>query len=47
VQGNQIEDPEVVACTIAIVKGIKFSKSATGKKTRGYHAFEFGKRAKH
>ena len=41
VKGDQIEDPEVVACVTDVIKEIRFPKSASGKRTRGYHSFEF------
>jgi hypothetical protein len=41
VKGEQIEDAEVVACVTDVIKEIQFPKSPTGKRTRGYHSFEF------
>jgi hypothetical protein len=43
-QDGQLDDAEVVACVSAVVKKIKFPKSAAGKSTRGYHRFEFASR---
>lgn len=44
VKGDQIEDPEVVACMTDVIKQITFAKSAAGKRTRAYHSFEFARR---
>jgi hypothetical protein len=40
-QGEQIEDPELVTCLTEVVKAIEFAKSAKGRSTRAYHRFEF------
>jgi hypothetical protein len=45
-KSDQIEDAEVVACVTDVVKQLKFPKSAKGKTTHAYHAFEFGNRAR-
>jgi hypothetical protein len=45
-KSDQIEDAEVVACVTDVVKQLKFSKSAKGKTTHAYHAFEFGNRGR-
>lgn len=42
VKDDQIEDAEVVACVIDVIKGVTFAPSAKGKTTRAYHVFEFG-----
>jgi hypothetical protein len=44
VKGDQIEDPETVACVVGVIKAIKFPKSRAGKTTRGYHSFELSTR---
>ncbi|MBA3502706.1 MAG: AgmX/PglI C-terminal domain-containing protein [Myxococcota bacterium] len=41
VKDNQIDNAEVVACIIDVIKEIKFEASAKGKRTRAYHTFEF------
>jgi hypothetical protein len=41
VKDEQIDDKEMVACIIDVIKEIKFAKSAKGKTTRAYHTFEF------
>lgn len=43
VKGDQIEDDEMVACVSAVIEQITFAKSATGKRTRAYHSFEFSR----
>jgi len=45
-KGDQIQDPDVVTCVTAVVQAITFPKSAKGKTTRGYHAFEFATQPK-
>ena len=40
-QGEQIEDPALVACLTDFVQKVPFAKSAKGKTTRAYHRFEF------
>lgn len=44
VKDGQLEQPETVACIIDVIKEIKFSPSAKGKRTRAYHTFEFSAR---
>ena len=41
-KSDQIEEADTVACVVDIVKQLKFAKSAKGKTTHAYHAFEFG-----
>ena len=41
VKEEQIDDKEMVACIIDVIKELKFAKSAKGKTTRAYHTFEF------
>lgn len=43
VKGDQIEDAEMVECIANVIRGITFSKSANGKRTRAYHSFEFAR----
>jgi hypothetical protein len=46
VKDGQIDNAEVVACILDIMKEIKFPASAKGKRTRAYHTFEFAGRDK-
>jgi len=41
IQGEQITEPDVVACVVDVVKGVKFAPSSAGKTTRAFHRFEF------
>lgn len=41
-QGDQIQDADLVACLTALIEKIEFAKSAKGKTTRAYHRFEYG-----
>ena len=43
VRDGEIENAELFECLGAIVSRIKFAASATGKRTRAYHVFEFKK----
>lgn len=38
---EQIMDTAVIDCIIAVVREVKFGKSARGKSTRGFHRYEF------
>ena len=41
VRDGEIEDAELFACLSAMVQQVKFAASATGKRTRAYHVFDF------
>jgi hypothetical protein len=41
VKDEQLDEAEVVACILDVIKEITFPKSSKGKRTRGYHTFEF------
>lgn len=42
-QDDQITEEGVVTCVSDVIKKIKFAASPSGKTTRAYHQFEFGK----
>ena len=44
VKDEQIQDREIVACIIDVIKEIQFAASAAGKTTKAYHTFEFSPR---
>ena len=46
VKDGQLDNADVVACVIDVIKEIKFPASAKGKRTRAYHTFEFNARTK-
>ncbi len=43
IQGEQIEDPEVVECLIEVLKTVQFAESAAGRSTKAFHRFEFSR----
>jgi hypothetical protein len=41
VREEQIQDAEVVACVVDVIKQITFAKSGRGKLSRAFHRYEF------